>query len=210
MGKVVVKALTMLMAFVLCSTAFTMAQTSQTGPFGFEKGMTPAQVIKLVGQPNRVEGDIMSFNRAPKPNDEYESYLLLFSPTAGLLKVVAIGKDVQTGDDGTQLQSAYQDTISGVESKYGAHDADLPTTVCSGNDTECSESRFWMMSLLDKNRTAEAFWVHRTAPYPNGVSLIEVKANATGINTGYITCGFEFVGFEAYADSKKAKQNSNY
>ena len=188
------------------------AQTTPTptGPFGFEQGMTPAQVIKLVGQPTKTEGDVMIFASAPKPNDGFEAYTLVFSPTAGLVKVAAIGKDIQTGDDGSQLQTAYHDVIQGVELKYGPHNSKLPIDFCSGNDTECSESQFWMMSLLDHNRVDEAFWGTQTTSYANGVSLALVEAKAEGINKGYILCGFEFAGYAAYSAAKKANQNSTF
>ncbi len=204
------KKLIAVFALVLGLASIAPAQTPQ-GPFGFERGMSPEQVIKLVGQPFHVEDDEMFFSMAPKPNDEFEDYLLTFSPTEGLLAVVAFGRDIQTGDDGDELQTAYHNTILGVESKYGPPDTDEPSTVCSGDDTECSNSQFWMMSLLDKNRVADSFWgLHQTGPYPNKVSTIVVSVMATDIHTGFIICGFSFAGYDAYNDSKKAKQNSTF
>src|SRR5208282_1476035 len=109
------------------------------------------------------------------------------------------------------LQSAYHDTIKGVESKYGQHDTAPPITFCTGDDVECSDPQYWMLGLLDKNRTVETFWTaHHTNPYPNGVAVIEVEAIAEGLNKGYIRCAFEFAGFDAYLDAAKAKQNSNF
>lgn len=91
----------------------------QAGPFGFEKGMTQQQVIHLLGKPMKSDGDQLMFDTAPKPHAAYVVYALDFSPKAGLLRVVAGGHTVRTDDHGTELRSAYEDTVQGISRKYG-------------------------------------------------------------------------------------------
>ncbi len=179
-----------------------------TGPFGFEKGMTPQQVIQLVGKDAvvKVDDNIITFKTAPKPHPNFTEYMLLFSPTDGLLKLLASTRPIQTGDAGSEVREVFNDIVNGVGQKYGP-----PTKAfdrCGGNDTECDNSQFWMLSLKDKNRTLIDFWEVNTPI--NGVTLIIVEAVALRVNSGYIQCSFEFSGFNEYTEAKKRQKNNNY
>jgi len=185
--------------------------TIVSGPFGFSAGMTREQIVQLVGRGAVVEkqsqGDFLMLTTAPKPNRTFENYILIISPALGLLKVVAVGVTAQTGDSGSELQTLFADVVAGVSQKYGK-----PTETrdfCSGNDTECDNSQFWMMSLKDKNRALASLWDFRDKPF-NSITAIVVTLKSASISSGYVTVGYEFAGFEQYADSKTAKQNGSY
>lgn len=188
--------------------------TAQSGPFGFQKGMTRTQIVHLVGQSavdiKHSSGDTVTLKTAPKPNSRFDSYVLLISPTDGLVKVLGIGSVIQTGDDGSDLKSAYDDVVEAVTQKYGE-----PTNnfdVCNGG-TGCSDSQYWMLSLMEKNRTVACYWLQ---PLPSQamkdahVHGIGVKIEPLSINSGYVSVGYEFEGFSDYLDKKKAAENSSF
>jgi hypothetical protein len=70
-------------------------------------------------------------------------------------------------------------------------------------------SVFWMMSLKDKNRALASLWDFRNKPF-NSITAIVATLRPASISSGYVTVGYEFAGFEQYADSKTAKQNDSY
>jgi hypothetical protein len=190
------------------STWANKAQVSD-GPFGFERGMTVEQVTKLLGKPvkDNPNGSV-TWDTAPKPYPAFEAYLLTFSPKDGLLKVIAIGKDIQTGENGSQLKSAYVEILDAISTKYGPADTRIPRDYCTGNSTEC-QSEYWMLTLFNKDRIANTFWIAPTF-YPNFVTTIDVDCVAQGLNKGYFTAAFEFLGWSAYVESINSKQNSNF
>jgi hypothetical protein len=201
-----------LLSLTLAGSAFT--QNKPTGPFGFAKGMTREQVIQLVGKDavkknTSGQADVLIVTTAPIPNRAFEEYLLIISPTQGLLKLSAIGADVTTGDTGSELMSQYDTIMAAISTKYGEAKA---FNTCTGNDTECDNSQFFMMTLHDKNRTVEVFWtLEKNGIHPaTGVTLIMASANYSTMNSGYVRVSYEFEGFDQYADQKKAEQDKSY
>ncbi len=201
----------LLLSLALVGSAFT--QDKPTGPFGFTKGMTREQVIQQVGKEavkknTSGQPDVLVVTTAPIPNHVFESYLLIISPTHGLLKLSAIGADVATGDTGSELMSQFDTVVAAISSKYG--EAQTFNT-CTGNDTECDNSQFFMMTLHDKNRNVAAFWsLEKKDMHLNGVVNIMASANYSTMNAGYVRVSYEFEGFDQYADQKKAEQDKSY
>ncbi|MGD0124518.1 MAG: hypothetical protein ABSF46_04100 [Terriglobia bacterium] len=172
------------------------------GPFGFEKGMTRAQIVELVGKdaihtdPSR--DDVLWLNTAPKSHPAFASYILIISPENGLLKVVGVGKTIDVGDDGSDLREAFEETVTGVAQEYGMPKDSFD--FCAGG-TECDSARFWMTSLLNKNRTLSDVWDLASNPL-NHVTGIEVEAKALKTNRGYVRYVCEFEGFSQYVEEK--------
>jgi hypothetical protein len=177
-----------------------------SGPFGFERGMTREQIVALVGKEAvayaPASSDVLGLTSAPKPNSNFEKYLLVISPQGGLLKINAIGKTVQTGDSGTELQLAFTDVVTGVAKKYGLPSGRYDT--CNAG-AEC-EPQFWMMSLKDQNRRLAASWKRPT----NTIDMIGVFASYESMNSGYITVSYQFAGFDKYSNLEKDKQDESY
>lgn len=65
-----------------------------------------------------------------------------------------------------------------------------------------------MLGLLEKNRSLFTAW--RLTQPVNAIAVIAVEANALTLNTGYVSCTYEFEGWSAYLDAKKATQDNNY
>jgi hypothetical protein len=184
------------------------AMRNPSGPFGFEFGMTRGQIITLLGKDaieKESKGDVIVLKTAPNPHSDFEDYAVIISPTAGLLKVSSFGKTVETGDSGVQLRQAFYEIVAAVTQKYGT-----PSEVrnfCDGSEIKC-DSQFWMMSLKDKNRHLSAAWSSPSSS--NRVANIWIEAISLNVNSGYVTCSFEFSGFADYIYAKKAHANESY
>jgi len=90
--------------------------------------------------------------------------------------------------------------VQGVGQKYGK-----PTKIldfCNGG-IGCDSDSYWMLSLLEKNRTLTAYW-------QLDYVTVMVAAGTTELNSGYVIFAAEFPGFDAYADAKKVKQNESF
>ena len=178
----------------------------QAGPFGFEKGMTQQQVIHLLGKPMKSDGDQLMFDTAPKPHAAYVVYALDFSPKAGLLRVVA-GRSHRIADDhGTELRSAYEDTVQGISRKYG--EPRLAVDRCNvSSEVFCADEN-WMYALNEKKRDLKTYWI----PVANAghVSAIAVEAVPVNLSRGALQVTFEFTGWSERARAQREKEDQKY
>jgi hypothetical protein len=87
--------------------AIAVADTgNRPGPFGFQYGMSKQDIIRLVGRASVKDekSDMLTVTTAPKSHPVFEYYMLMISPQKGLLKIVAVGKDVASNDYGEQVK----------------------------------------------------------------------------------------------------------
>ncbi len=92
------------------------------GPFGFEKGMKRADVIRLWGKnslPARGRVDTVYLTTAPDPDPLFTSYVLVFSPKDGLVKVTAVGKVMDVDPEGAEMKQAYNHVLDKLMGIYG-------------------------------------------------------------------------------------------
>lgn len=194
--------------FVFSAIAFVLSWVScLASPFGLNRGMSKSTVIALVGAPAilRSEGDILTLKTVPQPHAAFDEYLLVFSPSEGLLKVVAVGKDIRTSGDGSEVRSAYSELKDALETGYG-NPKDSFDFLKSGSIWK--DSSDFMMGLLKDERLLVTYWNFEKGARSDRLSTIKIEAKATRSSIGFITVGYEFEGLEAYIDSKNAKQNS--
>jgi hypothetical protein len=200
----------LILSYMVLSSLVLAAQTAKLeGPFGFERGMTRSQVVSAIGsQAVRTEkGNTLVVTTAPKPNQRFGSYALAISPTEGLLKVLAIGKTIDTAEDGSEVRNAFNEVKEGLSGMYGAARI---FDFCPDDQTGCKGDAYWMMSLKLKSRKLAAFWDFRSAPTSSRVADIFLDANSSSVNSGYVTVAFEFEGWAAYFESQRAKENTTY
>ena len=175
------------------------APVVRTGPFGFWYGMTKEQVIALVGKEaiNKAVDDKLQLTAAPKGHPAFETYSLIFSPTQGLLKIVAIGKDIQTNDFGDSVKTAFTDLRDVISKTYGP-----PKSIdFVKRGSLWTDARDWMTGLLKEERSLAALWDNA----PNHIRGVILEANALSTSKAYLRLSYEFEGWDEYADSKKAK-----
>jgi len=178
---------------------------SKPGPFGLNYGLTRSDIIKLVGE-HAIEASkesTLTLTTVPNPYPEFEKYIAMISPEKGLLKIVAIGRNIDTNSFGEELHDKLIEIRDAVAKTYGE-----PKTldfVRSGSIW--NEPRDWMMGLLKKERTLTAYWDLRSST-PNHITLVDLQAKALSMDKGYLTLSYEFEGWEAFVDSQKSKTDS--
>ena len=171
------------------------------GPFGFRRGMTKAEAIKLVGRGaiESEDGDVLVLKTAPRAHPDFFEYALFVSPVDGMLKLAAFGRPVDTNDFGSELRQEFLRLVKDISITYGK-----PTTydyLKSGSIW--NEPRDWMTGLIKKERVLDAFW---DGTPMSGMVGVEIQASAISSDLGHMTLTYEFDGWSRYMESKRAKQ----
>jgi len=91
--------------------------TFAIGPFGFEKGMERSDVIRLWGKDSVTARDQVYLTSAPDPDPLFTSYVLVFSPKDGLVKVTAVSKAMDV--EGAEMKQAYNHVLKKLRGIYG-------------------------------------------------------------------------------------------
>ncbi|MCS4282429.1 hypothetical protein M2396_000694 [Pseudomonas sp. BIGb0278] len=163
-----------------------------SGPFGLEAGLSKDLIERMTGQLLTVADEAQSLymlDSPPKPNDAFEQYGLVISPTVGLCEIRAVGKTVNTNDYGHQLRDAFDGLQSALTTVYGKPqvlDALMPGSIWK-------DSRDWMMSLRKKDRSLIAEWKStQSAPLKSDVKSITMVARAQSTDKGYIVAQYSF------------------
>lgn len=177
-----------------------------SGPFGFEAGISGDIIEKMTGEAPRLvkeSENLYLLDRAPKPNDAFEQYGLVISPTVGLCVVRGVGKTTQTNDYGHQLQASYdvmKDALTAVYGKPKTYDFLMPGSIWK-------DSNDWMMSLYKQDRTLAAEW--KAPGIKNDISSITIDARALARDKGYFVVEYTFNNSpECTAELKKQKNDS--
>jgi hypothetical protein len=191
---------------LIVTPAFAQPAQHADGPFGFYYGETRQQVIEAVGKAAVKESyaESMRVMTAPKPYRGIEAYTLFFSPSEGLLKILAVGDTIDTTRDGEQLQDLYHTTEAALESVYGAPVRSFDYLKATSDWTE---AKYWMMGLLKQERVLDAFWTTKGAALPKHLTLIRINSVGLSQGSGYITISYEFEGWNEFVEHRDAKQN---
>ncbi len=187
--KVTAKSYTEL--FVLCILAAILAPTKgSASAFGFKAGMTKAQIVAIVGTKalTKVEGDMYTFSTAPTPHPEFEEYLCIISPEKGLLKVIALSKDIETNRFGEAVKEKFEQIQAGITKTYGNGDSFDRLE----DGSLWTDPQDWMMGLLKKDRELVTYW-KLTTPQDH-ITIIALEAKALSMEKGYISLVYEFEG----------------
>lgn len=177
-----------------------------SGPFGFEAGISGDIIEKMTGEAPRLAKEsenLYLLDRAPKPNDAFDQYGLVISPTVGLCVVRAVGKTIQTNDFGHQLQAGYgtmKDALTAVYGKPKTYDFLMPSSIWK-------DSNDWMTGLYKQDRTLAAEW--KGPGIKNNINSILIDARALARDKGYFVVEYAFNNSpECTAELKKTKNDS--
>lgn len=164
-------------------------------PFGFQMGMSAARLRSMGARPAEGQSHMYEIENAPNPHNEFEQYLLMASPTQGLCKVTAIGRNVETSAFGHQLRSRFDSMREALQGKYG-EPGNVFDFVRSGSLWD--EPQYFMMGLSRGDRSLIAFWGGEGNPMSSAnLHAIGLSAKALRTTTGYLTLTYEFSNFGA-------------
>ena len=170
------------------------------GTFGFYSGETREQIIAAIGKDNLLKqsGDILEVAAAPKPDPNFETFLLIVGPQQGLVKLIATGKDI----DGDPAGHAMKEQFTALKTTLGAGYGD-PSDNFDFLDVKAKHrapSQF-MLSLTDTERTLAVYWTKKD--FGNQITSISLNGNGLGNEKGYLSLEYEFAGYHAYLLAKK-------
>lgn len=174
----------------------------KAGPFGLEAGMTKEQIIKTVGESavKASEGDALVLTNVPEAHPDFEAYALVISPENGLMKMLAMGKSINTDARGSELKSAYNSVKAALTNTYGKpnHELDILS-----NGSIWIYPDDWMAALFKAERVLASSWMD--IPLPDKIRFIRLDAAAKSKTVGYLNLTYEFEGLEAYVKAKEAE-----
>lgn len=140
-----------------------------SGPFGFDIGMSYEEVISACGG-NKLEhiSDDRYYAKPKKSHPLFEKYIVWISREYGLYYVKAISYDIHASNYGTEVKNRFRDILNPLESKYGTFKKN--DTV--DNDYILNEEQYWMRALKEGARTYNASWYTDEPENYNGLESI--------------------------------------
>jgi len=174
-------------AFV--SLAF-VAKAALAGPFGFEMGMTLAEVQHTGTVTPSKSRHVYTLTREPSSAAPFIAYQLFITPTFGLCKIVAIGPVFKTSADGAAVQSAFREQKKALEGRYGN-----PILL---DDLKSSEAKpvNWMTGLAKQVQSLSASWYEGgRSNLGEGLQAVKLEANGLSSERGYLSVAYEFRNF---------------
>ena len=210
--------LMLILAFTVFGTKVTRAQTpasatephasaqniNRPNPFGFKPGMTKDAILTAVGGKTHlldVAGNIITLNNAPKPNPEFNGYMLAISSSAGLGKVL-VWSDVESNRSGEQVRDRFSTIRAALVTKYGKPGGDYDFVHAGALFREDDE---FMMSLLQGERDLVSFWTLADGTF------IFLKAVGKDTQKASIQLSYEFhPEFDSFSKVEDAAKQATY
>lgn len=159
---------------------------SRNGPFGFWMGMTLEEVG---GAPEKIAQWKYRVVTVPKPHSAFGTYELQITPRCGLSCIEAIGHTIQTSVYGVDLKTAFDSLEKRLSAIYGkGKRIDFLML-----DSIWNEPRYWMRSLLNKERYLTTAWSpEHGSTLENSLISVGLVASAIDENSGYIAVVYSF------------------
>jgi hypothetical protein len=167
--------------------------------FGFYAGETRAQIIAAIGKAAilKQDGDILEVNKAPKPDANFDNFLLIVGAKQGLVKLIATGKDIEDDPNGKQMKAQFTTFKTDLTKSYG--DPSDTFDFIDAKSTLKGSNQF-MMALTKTERTLAVYWTKKD--FGNSITSVSVEGNGLGNDKGYLSMEYEFSGYHAYLLSK--------
>ncbi len=173
-----------------------------SGPFGLKMGLSVKQIESAGITLTLEKEDLYLASSVPSPHRDFESYMLVMSPTSGLAKIIAISKDIQTNSQGHSLRGKFEDIQTVLESKYG--ESETMDLLMPGSIWD--DPGDFMMAIKLEERILVCSWFEdNDSMKAYNLDAIALQAKATDSNTGYLSLLYEFTNFPDYIYSVSEK-----
>lgn len=166
--------------------AYAAIPPAIAGPFGFDTAskQNPADLYSYCEDDQEGLFNITCTD-APRPHPEMGLYAISFANGVGLCAIRAITSLVSDNDYGSSTQRLVKTLAEQLTKKYGPwsdkNDLIFP-------DSIWDEPRYWMMSILKKDRLYGYSW--DLNPPINGIDRIDVSAKAARTDKGIVLVEF--------------------
>jgi hypothetical protein len=191
---------------LLCFAHAQSAPTKQSEArlFGFEAGMSREQIVLLVGSGSvdtkNSKGDTLWLNAAPRPSTAVAKYVLVISPSRGLVKLITTSDALQADSEGSKLRVAFDTAASALSKEYGTPTQQIDS--CTEWPGICE--RLLASLLLAGERRLANHW-NLEEPI-DSVYTVHVEAIGKDIASGWVVTLYELNGFHQYENEKASKR----
>lgn len=188
----------------LAVTAFGLASAvslpAASAPFGLVMGAKLSDVIVV-----KKSADEVYEIKPPVPNSEFETYFVRITPTEGLCKVIAVGRDHGGDTNGVEIRQTFSEFERNLGEKYG--DGRKFDFLKSGSIWK--ENGEWAMAVSRKERSLAKFWDRSEGSrLPNDIAAIQLEAKATDRSTTYLALNYELSNYEACTSHRENADKS--
>lgn len=162
------------------------------GPFGLAMGIPPSELVgsfqfkqPTSDSPNVYEG------QPPKAVDGFDTYYVFATNEQGICRIMAVEDVGVVNDSGMQLKEKVDELAETLGLKYGKHTKKYDF---STQDVYRRNPEFWMMGLREGAVAYAYDWESgkNNLLLPNDISSIEVSANSTRSNSGWVRVMYVF------------------
>jgi hypothetical protein len=191
-------------ALVIAGAFFCLTATqAMAGVFGIEMG-TPLSRLDVVKVRKTAPLGIYEIN-VPKPNSEFEAYMVVLTPKTGVCKIMGIGKDHPGDISGAEIRGVYSHLSDALTEKYGKHKT---FDFIKAGSIWKDEGDF-AMSLYQKERTLETFWdAEEASTLPSDLSSIDLQVTASSRSSTYLTLAYEFSNWDQCSQAREESDTS--
>ena len=178
------KPLIFLVLGILTLSVLHGSAQEQAAPFGLRMGTPRTEVLALVGNYSESQPGFLHVRNVPRTSPDFEAYGLIVSPTLGLCKILAVGRDLELNASGDNLKEAFAETARALDEEYGRHelyDYLKPGSLLKNPDD-------WTIALVKTQRVLAGTWT----PAPSsGLGSILLETVAPSASVGYLELHFE-------------------
>ena len=189
-----------IMAIILMGLSFTA--NSFAGPFGLEMGMKIEEIDKNA---KKLAENAYKVS-VPKPHKSFSVYYVYTCPSKGLHTIKAISSPITTNGYGEDLKSNFESMEKKLKKVYGEN----KKFDFLRSESLWSESNYWMMGLLKKDRTLAAYWTEEyKSKLKDDFKSISLTAIAINQGAGLIVLEYEFLNTSSCRKENASKEDDS-
>ena len=149
---------------------------------------------------------LFSATHLPTGNSLFDDYRLIITPKSGLCKITAWISEINDSPYGDSTRARYDSLYGALSAKYGnSKSFDFLRAGSIWNN-----SREWMMSLYQNERTLAAFWdAEEGSKLPGNLQGIRIKVAASSSSTSMISVSYEFKNAKSCFSERNALDQQN-
>lgn len=179
-------------------------QAAIAGPFGVDMGMK----VEKLGEPESIlSTGYYHFATMPKSHPAFEGYVVQATPEQGVCWIKAVGLDIPTNEDGTELRAGFEEMRVKLQRVYGKHDM----TNHLDPESIWNEPEDFMAGILFDERVYIADWSSEYgSTLDDNLIKVGLLAEATENTIGYYSVEYYFENHELCDAEVEAIDLANY
>jgi hypothetical protein len=158
-------------------------------------GMSRTELQPLIDKTFQEQSPGVLAVKVPKPHPDFETYLVIVSPTHGLCRISALGKNISMNSFGDQVKDSFTEMRQVLEGRYGQPEVFDYLKVGS----IWKDADDWAMALSEEERTLAAVW--------KSANVI-LQAKALDRRTAYLTIIYDGPQFLACREELRKASSS--